>query len=157
MSNTTATHNRRVSYDIATLAQDVGFTWHCSYFYVKPRCKLFAVDEHYRHYTIKNVRHKLYETGTHFVLSKTNALYAPTQTALQKWLRDVYNIECYAYPYKDHAADVNDANVYRGHRCGTQIFMTFEDALEADLYKGLTILKTQLNSDADIHSQQANA
>ena len=33
---------------------------------------------------------------------------APTQSLLQKWLREKHNLHAHAVPHKDHAADVND-------------------------------------------------
>ena len=66
---------------------------------------------------------------------------APTQTILQRWLREVHNIECYAYPYKDHQADNNDPFEYRASRRGIQSFETFEEALENELKEGLKLIK----------------
>lgn len=70
----------------------------------------------------------------------TNGIEAPTQTLLQRWLREVHKIECYAYPYRDHADDNNDPIRYRGHRSGMKMFNTFEEALENDLQKGLKLI-----------------
>lgn len=78
--------------------------------------------------------------GFNIPLAENTKLYpetcrctTPTQALLQKWLREVHKIECYAYPYRDHADDNNDPIKYRGHRNGMKMFNTFEEALESDL------------------------
>jgi len=55
------------------------------------------------------------EGNVHFI-GFNKGYSAPTQSLLQKWLREKHNIECYAYPFQDLTADINDPIVYKGHR-----------------------------------------
>jgi len=67
----------------------------CTSFYVKPNCKLFSVDEHGRHYSIKNTPKKLYKLGEHFVLKDKNVILAPEQHQVVDWLRVTHDIHVF--------------------------------------------------------------
>ena len=66
---------------------------------------------------------------------------APTQSLLQKWIREVHNILLYVYPYKDYAANVNDPFVWRSSYTAHKEFNTYEEALEAGLLEALKLIK----------------
>jgi hypothetical protein len=68
----------------------------CTSFYVKPNCKLFSVDEHGRHYSIKNTPKKLYKLGEHFVLKDENVFLAPEQHQVVDWLLGKHGIWIYS-------------------------------------------------------------
>lgn len=64
-----------------------------------------------------------------------NLIEAPTQTALNKYLREKYNIHCFIW-YNE------STKKYRPELPNDYIeYNTYEEALEADLYKGLSLIK----------------
>ena len=69
------------------LLKEKGFDFQVCRFYTKPNAKIFAVDEHGRHYPIKNTPKKLYVIGENFVLKDENAIPAPEQWQVCEWLR----------------------------------------------------------------------
>ncbi len=69
------------------LLKEKGFDLQVCRFYTKPNAKIFAVDEHGRHYPIKNTPKKLYVIGENFVLKDENAISAPEQWQVCEWLR----------------------------------------------------------------------
>lgn len=69
---------------------------------------------------------------------------APTQSLLQKWLREVHNIHTVALPWQDHAADNNDPIKYRGMIYGIKTYeehLQQENAMEQVLFEGLKLIK----------------
>lgn len=83
-----------VPYKIALALKELGFDEPSfGRFYIKPKCKVFSVDEKGRHYQIKNTPKKLYTVGGYFVLNDDNAITAPTFSQALKFFRDKYNID----------------------------------------------------------------
>lgn len=140
-----------IVFDTAKLAKEKGFrnvdfTMH---FYTKHNSKMFGVDEHGRAYTIKNIYKKLYTCGEHTTLNTKNVIEAPTQSLLQKWLREVHGIvvtvshwtkqpvnseiwkNCFDYNFQDD-----------DH--GTTPHKTYEEALEEGLKAGLKLIKDEI-------------
>lgn len=71
-------------------------------------------------------------------------LSQPTQSLLQKWLREVHNIDVFVnYPYDDpeYAADVRIPFGKRKLLDGFTIFETYEEALEEGLQEALKFIK----------------
>jgi hypothetical protein len=69
---------------------------------------------------------------------------APTQSLLQRWLREKHNILLAILPWKDHAADVNDKHNFRPMLVGIKTwkeFPTYEEALEKGLLESLKLIK----------------
>ena len=65
-------------------------------------------------------------------------VYRPTQSLLQKWLREVHNLHVNPYRYKDLVADNNDDCVYKVF-ISAKGFKTYEESLEEGL---ITVLKS---------------
>ena len=69
---------------------------------------------------------------------------APTQSLLQKWLREKYRIDVFVNPFKDHQADVNDEIVYKyciwNNSIGAEFNQTYEKALEKGLQEALKLI-----------------
>ena len=83
---------QRISFKTAKLAKEKGFDLETSYFYTKPNSKMFGIDEKGRAYHIKNTAKKIYMCGEEATLNIENVYVAPTQSLLQKWLREKYDI-----------------------------------------------------------------
>jgi hypothetical protein len=84
-----------ITFETAKLAKERGFNnlESFTYFYTKPNSKMFGIDEEGRSYPIKNTSKKLYKRGEHAALRVENIIEAPTQSLLQKWLREKYKID----------------------------------------------------------------
>lgn len=68
---------------------------------------------------------------------------APTQSLLQKWLREEHNILVVSLPWKDHQADINDSYEFRPMIVGKKTFdcyKTYEEALEKGLQEALKLI-----------------
>lgn len=81
-----------IQFTTAKLAKEKGFNIETLYFYTKPNSKMFGTDEKGRLYPIKNISKKLYKCGENAVLNIENVYSAPTQSLLQKYLREVHKI-----------------------------------------------------------------
>ncbi len=71
------------------------------------------------------------------------AIAVPTQSLLQKWLREKHNIYLISIPWKDHQADVNDKYKFRPMIVGRKTFKeysTYEEALEKGLQEALKLI-----------------
>lgn len=133
-----------ITFETAKLAKEKGFDIEepCVAFYTNPRSKMFGIDEHLRYYNIKNTPRKLYYIGESVALNYHNVLFAPTQSLLQKWLREVHNIHVWCIPH------IN-SSMYYGVKCWlsnsntVQIdaFKTYEEALEEGLQEALKLIK----------------
>jgi hypothetical protein len=131
-----------IEFSTAKLAKEKGFDWDCNHFY--------TVDE----VLTPCLAVRVYEPVDNIVSDSNHAirLYysAPTQSLLQKWLRDVHNIQMYVETHtcstttefgriwKDYVvhakgAALNDAR--------DEEYQTYEDALEFGLQ---TMLKSVL-------------
>lgn len=126
-----------ITYDTAKLAKEKGFDLEssCRSFYTKPRSKMFGVDEHGRTYPMKNTSKKLYFMGDHAALNYKNVMLAPTQSPLQKWLREEHNIIVLVHKPVGYMCTVN------GRSLGEKSLASYEDVLEQGLYEGLKLIK----------------
>lgn len=69
---------------------------------------------------------------------------APTQSLLQKWLREKHNIFVISLPWRDHQTDNNDSYEFRPMIVGRKTFdcyKKYEEALEKGLYEALKLIK----------------
>jgi hypothetical protein len=69
---------------------------------------------------------------------------APTQSLLQKWLREECNIFVTILPWKDHGADVNDPITFMPMISRVRAFgefLTWEQALEVGLQEALKLIE----------------
>ena len=131
-------HDTHITIDTAKLAKEVGFNVGCT--------KLHGeVDGYIGIHTFDNYNKQ----------NNENQFSAPTQSLLQKWLRETHKIIVCVNPMGDEDEyPVYYANVWTDYKSGMEIGMqelqsnyqiiTFKDyevALEDGLQKGLNILK----------------
>lgn len=117
-------------------------------FYVKPRCKLFGIDEKGRYFPSVNRFKTLYKVGEHAVLYDKNVYIAPTQSLLQKYLREIHDIHIQIHTFTNQPVgeeiwencyqafvDFNGLHPY---------YKTYEEALEVSLQESLNLIKRVL-------------
>ena len=109
-----------VSFETAKLAKEKGFDWEIQ--------KVYDVDET----NIKNPTIYVYGED----LSEDDELYAPTQSLLQKWLREVYKIDIIVQPQVvGYYSSIFHPKIFIG------IFTSYEEALEVGLQEGLKLIE----------------
>lgn len=118
---------KRINFETAKLAKEKGFDWPVEDgFYFRDRVKSDIHSSDYHHD---------FDNNTSYYISR------PSQSLLQKWLREVHNIYLlvdmgfnrdYHWKYFDQESDFT-------YSAG--IFETYEKALEAGLQKALKTLK----------------
>ena len=88
--------------------------------------------------------------GPYDELLKSTEYPAPTQSLLQKWLREVHNIEIYVHKFKPNGAYpkgyycVSRPLIHYSNEMKDWIFTnfkTYEEALEVGLQEGLKLIK----------------
>lgn len=113
-----------VSFQVAKLAKEKGFNESCIFHYGDTG-ELHAFDSGNRHHRVKH----------------GNIIFAPTQSLLQKWLREVHNIVITVslgliwgqYYYEVHCNGRFDV--------GENFNDTYEEALEAGLIEALNLIQ----------------
>lgn len=119
---------RKINYETAKLARKCGFDEYCSHLW-----GVFDGYEGLHHYDNHN---------------KSNPdiwFTAPTQSHLAKWLRDMHNLQVYAYSstkngngeYRDYVAYINGIPQ---NDARDEEYQTYEDAMEFSLQKALEML-----------------
>lgn len=160
-----------IKFETAVLAKEVGFdvkcfSGECLYFYTNPKSKMFGIDEEGRYYDIKNISKKLYERGEEATLNDENVYLALTQSLLQKWLREVHNVEIsvlrytysggvyqgrkYMYGIDQYDPEYNfeieeNSNhwILNERKSVGYKFNTYEEALEEALKESLKLIKNE--------------
>lgn len=120
-----------IKFETAKLAKEKGFDEMCQYLYS----------------TLKGREGQLLPelSGT---MGQSNRILVPTQSFLQKWIREKYDIHVNPQPYHETADHTNDITGYymgdieHGARgkilyVGDDNYSTYEEALEAGLLKAL--------------------
>lgn len=135
-----------VTYETSNLAKENGFDLETLHFYTKPNSNMFGLDEHSNPYAIKRKHKKLYKCGKHATLNKKNVIFAPSQSLLQKWLREKHSIDIEIYPYFDLDYDKQGYEyiIYtlsKEYDEPHEIVNTYEKALETGLQEALTLIK----------------
>lgn len=72
-----------------------------------------------------------------------NSYSRPTQSLLQKWLREVHGTIIYVVPFKDIGDDNNDPirfKVFTTKTINSKEYKTYEEALEIGLYQALLLI-----------------
>lgn len=132
-----------ISFKTARLAKEKGFNIECLHFYTKPKSKMFGLDEHNRSYSITNKSKSLYTIGEHATLNIENVLFAPTQSLLQKWIREIHyidiNIPSDVLGYSLFLVDRKKFK--RINLQGNNLFQKYEEALEEGLYEALLLIE----------------
>lgn len=112
-----------IEFETAKLAKEKGFDWECS---------MTAVEDTKHIYGTGNDNHNQYR----------NNVSIPTQSLLQKWLREEHGIivlvedECHPEIW---VFNVKSKNV-NNHYC-EKSYKTYEEALEKALLEGLKLIK----------------
>lgn len=78
----------------------------------------------------------------HSSINRSKYIAAPTQSLLQKWLREKHNIHTAILACEVPASEVK-YYIFKGklkHEW-SDLFDTYEEALEKDLYEGLKLIK----------------
>ena len=91
--------NTPVSFELAKLLKEKGYDLSTEGFYPKPKCKLFAIDEHGRYYPIVNKTQSsfdgkalVYFHGKAVVLKEENYYNAPTIAEVVMWLYEKHGV-----------------------------------------------------------------
>ena len=146
-----------ISFETAVLAKEKGLDLITIFFYTKPNSKMFGIDEKGRAHHIKNTAKKIYRCGEEVTLNIENVYRAPTQSLLQKWLRETYKINVEVTDYSGagffkfeifNLRDWNKVNLlpidwlendeyHKNHN--TSSIFTYEEALEEGLYQALLL------------------
>jgi hypothetical protein len=132
-----------ISFETAKLAKKKGFNKKVlfSYEYSDKKSFLYCGGVLYNSsknkygYT-ENLEYNLYNHNSH---KKLKVYSAPSQSLLQKWLREKHNIEVYIIPWIYNNKTVYDFFVnYEGE---SRAYSTYELALESGLLEGLKLIK----------------
>lgn len=126
-----------VSHKTAVLTKEKGFSWEClsfwfNNFHLRASPQLVTTENLFDYNNISS-----YEQS------------APTQSLLQRWLREVHSIHVNPIPYKNYP-DNEITGYYCGEICNTHgeslypgddNYNTYEEALETGLYEALKLIK----------------
>lgn len=124
-----------VSKEIAILAKEKGFDWKCMWFY--------DLDLTNRNlFTYRSVENY----NDNIIFESKNFVSAPTQSLVQKWLRDIHNIhieiwynnEMKGWEKTLFALDLKDRKII--HIDDIVRFNTYEETLEHGLQKALKLI-----------------
>ena len=121
-----------VNFETAKLAKEKGFQLKRNYF--------GYIDQFYEPKT-KNIRH----FGLHGRTPIKDLIYIPTQSLLQKWLREKHNIQMILKPFYDSLKKENSfvCDVIRisdGRVIKSPRMLSYEEALEIGLQEALTLI-----------------
>lgn len=136
-----------VSFETAKLAKEKGFRNFCFYYYDK-HGKLVEPYEENGSSTDVEFRVDLDDFLENHNQSYNKCHSAPTQSLLQKWLRDEHDLEAYVIPnhyYKDGKL-VKQYRAWKPTKTGQEMisrdtfFNTYEQALEKGLQEALKLI-----------------
>ena len=137
--------NTSVSFETAKLLKEMGFDKNTNEFYTTAG-KLTGVM-----YYDPTPNNKTIDTEWFSVLEKESTAYctAPTQSLLQKWLREVHNITVWVEPYTNGSSKCTFIwnrgilnNIWILDTFSMKKHNTYEEALEAGLLEALKLIKT---------------
>jgi hypothetical protein len=118
-----------ISFETAKLAKEIGFNWPTRYYYD------FIGDRGSD------------RTDVNWNQSKEELYSAPTQSLLQKWLREIHNIMFVIKPFYDNSMKkttyVADP-IIAGKTNKIAREDTYEEALEVGLFEALKLIKTKI-------------
>ena len=135
-----------IIFETAKLAKEKGFKEWCTTAYINRSylCEYHIADIYYK-YTCKE-DFPLVKDCVSFLVPRSEPWFkAPTQSLLQKWLREVHDIHIVVYIFKpedknkyccDIVSDKFEENLE-----DDQNFDTYEEALEQALYQALELIK----------------
>jgi hypothetical protein len=133
-----------VSFEVAKLAKEVGFNWKCNFY-----------DEYITVYEVQNVKYNrkkfgIYEDWNHKKYGKAFTSL-PTQSLLQKWLRDIHGIAVHistdiTLSWIYTIQSLHPQATYTGLTIHSeQVFSTYEESLEKGLYRALKLINRKPN------------
>lgn len=88
---------QEISLETAKLAKLKGFDWECRGYYCPPRKQGNKYTEHYGYFNSNKCQFYIDDKG---IKREVEMYSAPTQSLLQRWLRDVHNIHIRVYLYE---------------------------------------------------------
>lgn len=137
-----------VKFETAKLAKEKEFDLETLRFYTKPNSKMFGLDEKGRSYSIKNTPKKLYKCGEHAALNIQSVYPAPTQSLLQRWLRETHNLHIalnIGLPHKNTIMFYSNVIIFgtvtHKSKFKSNFYKTYEEALEIGLQEALKLIK----------------
>lgn len=135
---------QRISFNIAKLAKKKRVTFYCNKAYVET-AEHTIEDHHTGNEHIINYKAPRIISNNHGYLDEHDIFIcnAPTQSSLQKWLREKYgiHIEIEINSLNEYESCVMDIKSFSPYHLGIG-YPFFEEALEAGLVKALNLIKT---------------
>lgn len=133
---------RLILYETAIVAKEKRFDWDC---YNEYHSKGYSYREGKPGYSTVTIKKgQLERAGKGQVFRNLcNNFSAPTQSLLQKWLRDIYNIHVYANHKKFGVVSEDGYYYHIGKSTSNRYygkFSSYEDALEAGLLEALKLI-----------------
>lgn len=130
-----------ISYSTAELAHDKGFKIRCPNMF----------DRNKEIQTTPSIKQILSEGGTYKDIKTPIQIFAPTQSLLQKWLRDNHKIFVFSDSILDctiHEKGIkrfyfNIDDIDSSDADNIELFDTYEKALEEGLYEALKLIKNE--------------
>lgn len=123
-----------ISFKTAKLAKEKGFNKSCNKAFIN------YYSEHYN--GKKEYQLQLFHPN---IYNGPNPVYlAPTQSLLQRWIREEYNIIIVILPWKNYQVGVNATITFRPMLYNIKTYKeytTYEKALEVSLYQALKLVK----------------
>lgn len=140
-----------ITFKVAKLAKEKGFNWEVYYSYDE-RVELAEYAKNFNLDTDEVVDIRLDHLKIDFNGISNNFISAPTQSLLQKWLREVHNIHIQIF-FINNSFRVKVKYFYKDMIMSLPItryaHKTYEEALEKGLLEGLIKIKKQ-NNDSKI-------
>lgn len=154
--------NELISFETAKLAKEKGFNIECICYYndfykdeiqddiIKDNYNSKEYDEEVDKWLSGEYSEKDLFTGINneykldINLCKSRSYSAPTQSLLQKWLREVHNIDVWAVPFindKTYTFVIFKSKLDIMESQGVLEFNTYEEALEVGLQEALKLIK----------------
>jgi hypothetical protein len=129
-----------VEFETAKLAKEVGFNEFCYSLYQDEQCLLKDCFEYNPSFKYYNSEYKSSSDNPEWFLA--NACSAPTQSLLQKWLREIHGIEVFT---KSEYKDTKKIGFYYGGdlEYSKPTYKTYEEALEKGLIEALKLIKNE--------------
>jgi hypothetical protein len=132
--------DKLISLELAKLAKEKGFKEYCTNAYINRQylSEYHVADEYFK-YTCKE-DFPLVNDCAFFLVPRAEPWFAaPTQSLLQKWLRELHNIDVESRSVRfvgDEKVSYYQPYIY-GSIVSLKRYNTYEESLEAGLFEGL--------------------
>ena len=108
--------------------------------------KGFEIGLHKGYFEKKEDEWVVYETAIRLFNTQSDSFEAPTQSLLQKWLREKHKIHAFAHPLEDlnsflSIVDVMTPSSFERLYISDNEYNNFENALERSLKEALKLIK----------------